>query len=462
LQRQCAGLNSDRFLWNKSIENPSAENIPREVSAPVLTANVTEPGKTGRLDTIEDEAEAKKQGLHGMPIFTAKSKLRTAVLIRTTITQKFSNNDKQNIRSLITELSLKSGAEYQVFLLMLVKDRELPIFTDATAYEFALSTYVPDEFRNMTILYNEAIMKEKYPLLPSNANNDAKAHWLAVQMFSQDYPEYDFVWNWEFDTRYIGHHYDLLEKLSAFAYSQPRRGIWERSERFYISKVHGPYNSKFRKTVEIESENAIWGPALSSGIKPIGPARPFLIPEDDKRWEWGIEEHADFISLAPIFNPVNTSWAGRNDVWGYDGSHTPRRASVGMHSRSSKKLLGAMHEENLKGNHLGSEMGPQTVALLHGLKAVYAPIPMFFDRDWRSDRLQSYFNPGPEGQSGSVEYSPFSRDSQKRFQGSTWFSKATPPMRLYNNWLGMEDNGFGGAEVCRFVRFKSFRQVIDF
>lgn len=451
MQRECADFNSDRFIPSNSTEEPIAEEIPGEVSESSSTANVTGIGKTRRLDTIEDEAEAKKQGLHGMPTFTAKSKPRTAVLIRTTTGQKFSENDKQNIRSLITELSLKSGGEYQVFLLMHVKDRELPIFTDATAYDFVLSTYVPDEFQNMTVLYNDAIMKEKYPLIPSNANNDEKAHWLAVQMFSQDYPEYELFWNWEFETRYTGHHYDLLEKVSAFGYAQPRRGIWERSERFYISKVHGPYNSKFRKTVEKESGQAtIWGPALSSGIIPMGPTRPFIVPEEDKRWEWGVEEHADFISLAPMFNPVNTSWPERNDVWGYDGSHTPRRASVGTHSRCSKTLLRAMHEENLKGNHLGSEMGPQTVALLHGLKAVYAPIPMFFDREWRSDSLQKYFNPGPEGQSGNVEDSPFSRDFQSRFDGTTWYSKTIPPMRLYNNWLGMEDNSVGGIEVRLF------------
>lgn len=48
-----------------------------------------------------------------------------------------------------------------------------------------------------------------------------------------------------------------------------------------------------------------------------------------------------------------------------------------------------------QGNHVSSEMTPQTVALLHGLKAVFAPIPMFFDRDWQGESLQKFFNPGP-------------------------------------------------------------------
>lgn len=40
-------------------------------------------------------------------------------------------------------------------------------------------------------------------------------------------------------------------------------------------------------------------------------------------------------------------------------------------------------------------MTPQTVALLHGFKAVFAPIPMFLDRDWSGESLEKFFNPGP-------------------------------------------------------------------
>lgn len=204
--------------------------------------------------------------------------------------------------------------------------------------------------------------------------------------------------------------------------------------------------------------NTVWGPPLTNGIKPIGPARPFLTPEDDKRYECGVEEEADFISLAPIFNPANTSWPERNDVWGFFGSHTPRRASVGMHSRCSKRLLDAMYAEDVRGHHVGNEMAPQTVALLHGLKAVYAPMPMFFDREWRSDSLQKYFNPGPQGQSGSTEDSPFSKEYHSRFDGTTWFSRAMSPMRLYKNWLGRQENGIGGAEVCLFTCLRLERE----
>lgn len=301
----------------------------------------------------------------------------------------------------------------------------------------------------MTILWNDAILNEWYPLEPTVINDSEKALWIPVQNFSQNHPEFDFIWNWEFDTRYIGNHYNLLEKLSTFASNQPRRGLWERNERFYIPKFHGHYHSKFRKIVDqIHGPDTVWGPALVSQVAPTGPAKPFLTAEDDKRYEWGVGEEADLITLDPIFNPMNTSWPGRNDIWGYEGSQTPRRASVGMHSRCSKKLLDAMHIESLKGNHLGSEMGPATVALLHGLKAVFAPTPVFFDREWGTESLQKYFNPGPQGQSGDSADSPFGRERRGSFYGATWYPSATTPMKLYNNWLGREDNGIGGAEVC--------------
>jgi hypothetical protein len=109
-----------------------------------------------------------------------------------------------------------------------------------------------------------------------------------------------------------------------------------------------------------------------------------------------------------------------------------------------------MHAANVRGNHVGSEMMPPTVALHNGLKAVFAPIPMFFDRAWDGESLKRYFNPGSKGQSGSTPDSPFSEGNEGRFEGSTWHDLAEPPMRLYKNWMGLEDSGIGGSEVCQF------------
>jgi hypothetical protein len=278
-------------------------------------------------------------------------------------------------------------------------------------------------------------------------NNVHQSQWLSVQKFAQDYPDFEYYWNWEFDTRYTGQHYNLLEKLDTFAKSQPRKYLWERNERYYIPSFHGRY-SNFRKMVEPETDkDTVWGPLPDPRIKPAGPARPDVDPKEDN-YSWGVGEDADYISLAPMFDPVLTKWVGKNDVWGFLGrENTPRRATIGTTSRCSKLLLDTMYKENLKGNHVNSEMTPQTVALLHGLKAVYAPIPIFFDKAWGGTSLQKYFNPGPNGESGNSNESPFSWGKEGRFQGSTWYYRAIPPSRLYNNWLGWEDSGIGGPEV---------------
>lgn len=114
-----------------------------------------------------------------------------------------------------------------------------------------------------------------------------------------------------------------------------------------------------------------------------------------------------------------------------------------------------MHVENCRGNFIVDGMVTQTVALLHGLKAVYAPIPIVFNREWDGRTLDKYFNPGPKGESGSTKESPFSSGKEEQFDGSTLGHGATPPTRLYRNWLGWKDFGIGGVEV------RSFRFVTD-
>ena len=448
LQQSCVEKNSDRYSQSGG-DFFASEGSVKEPTSASGPSNGTM--KTRRMEATDDEAEARKQGLHGMPKVTIKAKSRTALIIRAESGKEYTENEKQNIRSLITELSLRSGGEYQVFLLVLIKE-DLPIWSDKTVYEKAVQDNVPQEFWDMTSLWNEGAVKEKYPKIPEPMSNANEMQWLSVQKFAQENPQFQYYWNWDLDSRYTGHHYNLFEKLAAFAKAQPRKGLWERNERFYISSVHGPYDSKFRRSVEIASgSDTIWGSPSNASVRPVGPVRPSLDPKEDK-YSWGVDEDADLISLSPIFNPINTTWFSKDDVFGYSGAeYTLRRASIGTSSRVSKKLLNTMHAENLRGNFLGNEMATQTVALLHGLKAVYAPIPMFFDRKWEGNSLEKYFNPGPKGESGSTEESPFSSGKEEKFDGSTWGYRATPPTRLYNNWLGREDSGIGGAEVCSSI-----------
>ncbi|KAJ0350921.1 hypothetical protein KNSL1_003590 [Colletotrichum chrysophilum] len=382
-----------------------------------------------------------------------KADTRTAVLLRSYTGKKYSENDKQVIRALISELSLRSGGEFQVFLLLHVREQELDILNDEATYQYVLNEHVPLEFHGITKLWNDKGVWDVYTALTDdNERSVHSAQWLSVQKFSQDHPEFDFIWNWEMDARIVGHHYDFLKRLDEFANKQPRRGLWERNERYYIPEYHGDYDNDFRKDVEKRTRgNQVWGPPKLGFINPVGPKPPVDNPEKDN-YKWGVGEDADMITVGPIFNPINSSWIISDHIWGYrDEAHPdpaktlPRRTTIVTQSRVSKRLLDIMHVENLRGNHIASEMTPQTVALLHGFKTVFAPHPTWFDRPWNGTFLAKWFNPGPRGESGG-EGSPMGWGRERRYQGMTWYYRAEPPARLYNNWIGYEDTSYGGKD----------------
>lgn len=381
---------------------------------------------------------------------THKVEPRTALLLRSFTGMTYNDNDKQAIRSLVTELSLRTGGEYQVFLFVHVKDDDIDLWASEEIYNRTVEEHVPPEFRSMTVLWNEAAVERMYPKLTPKARKVHNGQFLPVQMFMQEFREFDFVWNWEMDSRVVGHHYDVLSKMGEFARKQPRKGLWERNERFYIPSFYGDYDTEFRAAVERASgRESIWGPPKVPVVSPVGPKPPVATPEEDN-YEWGVGEEADLITLAPMFNPINSGWVMRNQVWGYRSrdfpwGKLPRRATIITQARLSRKLLDVMHAEDLRGNHVASEMAAQTTALLHGLKAVYAPMPVYFDRPWSGAQLARWFNGGPKGESGSFG-SAMGWGQEGRFLGSTWYFRAFPPQRLYNNWMGYEDTNIGGPE----------------
>ncbi|RDW82914.1 hypothetical protein BP5796_04405 [Coleophoma crateriformis] len=469
LQETCAKKNQGRF--NRAIATFSTLHMDAERSP---QENITTQEKRVRETTLLERRTTRKDAiarravkkenhlgksqietrdhddLHDMTTDsqTLKPHARTAVLLRANSTRVWSENDKQNIRAMVAELSLLSGGEYQVFILFQILDNSKPIFSDPEVYSATLRASVPQEFRSMTVLYNDQLFEDIYTKTQPGYHSDSDSHWLPVQKFALDYSGFDYYWNWDLDSRYTGHYYNFLEKLGEFADMQPRKGLWERNERYYIPEIHGAYASEFRSRLELKYAGAPtqWGPLHIVTVDAIGPNPPVDDPIDDN-YEWGVHEQADFISLAPIFNTISTNIANKDDVWGYLGPEvTPRRSTHTLQSRLSKKLLQIMHAENLAGNHLGSHMAPATVSLLHGLKAVYAPHPIFLDREWKGKSLNRWFNPGPHGESGSTQASPFSTDHTQRFQGVTWGTNSDVPTKMYRHWLGLEDGGIGGQK----------------
>jgi hypothetical protein len=392
---------------------------------------------------------------------------RTALLIRTWSGYQYSENDLETIRSLITELSLLSGGEYQVFLFVNIKNKRIDL-DDSEIRQMLLDKHVPQEFHGISILWNEKVLEEWYPRV-----GDWQVYWhqfMPLQWFSKVYPQFDFVWNWETDARYTGNHYHFLEQVSAFAKLAPRKYMWERNQRFYFPAAHGPYQQWLADTdasIEAAARNGsiktVWGPKPYNRThqRPIGPSAPHAVDKDD--YEWGVGEEADLITLQPMWDPTNTDWVFRDKIFNFlpgirpqfsaqdpldrtfthpEFANIPRRVYINTVSRFSKRQLHAMHLENLAGRTMQAEMWPATAALHHGLKAIYAPHPIWTDRKWPGWYMDAVFNAdGKEMAKWSASKdSVYNQDREHNFAGWSWYYNADFPRILYRRWLGWPVN----------------------
>lgn len=478
LQRQCVALNKDRFGSSPETEDTlfPAEDLLFVKDPPL-----------------------RRRGMPGGTYHTSKKKHpRTAVLLRTWTGYTYTPNDIASLRSLISELSIMSGGEYAVHLLVHVKDPRASIWADKSLYRKTLQDSVPEEFWGIAELWNEAMMSTIYHRLSNWDFRELPLHgvyrstFMPVQWFAHRHPEYDHFWNWEMDARYTGHYYHLFESLGAWAKQQPRKHLWERNERFYIPEIHGSW-SAFSAMVDATTpiRGSIWGPVSVPGVRILAddPVPPFTTPEEDMDSTWGVGEDADLITLNPIFNPEGTSWVLADDTTGY-GYYTEaaaryaadppkplkspsptdlplppppkpparsadtgpaRRTAIITASRLSRRLLDRMHWENaVEGHTMSSEMWPASCALHHGLKAVFVPHPTYIDRKWPVKYLERTFNNGVNGSAGGRQQSVFG-DREHNFKGSTWYYNAGFPGGLWRRWLGGEVEGEGGEVEERKV-----------
>jgi len=381
---------------------------------------------------------------------------RQAYILRAYTGYRWDDHQLLTMRAMITELALKSGGEYDVHLLVQVRDDSIPIWTDKDIYRRTVEENVPEEFWGITTLWSEELMRLYYPgPFPDNFENPSGspihgvyrgAHF-PLFWFAQQHPEYDFYWNWEMDLRYTGHYYEFNKKVTAWAKEQPRKGLWERNTHYYIPNAHGNWTD-FTKTVENQilesSETPVWGPVEfeNSGIVPPSPESqpPRAWLEDN--YDWGVGEDADYISFNPLFDPSKTNWVFRDDVDGFSTAYPipPRRVAIITVARLSKKLLDIAHNETYQYRHtMFPEMWPPTIALHHGLKGVFAPHPLFFNRVWPVDYLNQVFN-YPE----TPEESVFGFGEHNQL-GSSFYYNAGFSGALWRRWLGYKENQEGGS-----------------
>lgn len=143
-------------------ESSSATSLEIESSSHEIDWNKVSWGSLQRKCVLENWNES-------VPVAVSdKSLRRSAVLIRTWDSYDYEENDLQAIRSLVSELSLQSRGQYEVFLFVHVKDSSLPIWTDRQIYDDVLRQSVPEEFRDMAVLWNEAQCAHAYSQTGTN------------------------------------------------------------------------------------------------------------------------------------------------------------------------------------------------------------------------------------------------------------------------------------------------------
>ncbi|KAL9025580.1 MAG: hypothetical protein Q9196_005625 [Gyalolechia fulgens] len=494
IQAACAKTNVRRFQRLDSVgqesflnvhtepEQTSQQGAGKEESSVVEDDLIVVERNTHEVPVAKNESIAKPNGdQQGQRQFTLLP--RTAILIRTWWDFRYSTEDILYLRSLIAELTLLSGGEFTIHFLIHVRDDNIPIWADQKIYDRVLENALPAEFRGMGTLWSERQMGLIYGGIQESFYSDLPVHgvyrstFMPVQYFSHLHPEYDFVWNWEMDVRYTGHWYHLFDQIRTWTKAQPRKGLWERNGRFYMPFIHGSWED-FKQMVRVQTDmgtnspNNIWsGPRAAAGTTipgsplsqpkadtPVwGPEPPpdVLTDQNDPepptthekdKYGWGVGEEADLITFSPLFDPDGTTWLYTEDVTGYNttSSLPPRRAAITTTSRLSKRLLTLMHRETILARHtMFSEMWPASVSLHHGLKAVYAPHPVYIDRDWPPQYLVAVMNAGRNGASGGARTSVYG-EREHNFKGTTWFYDAGFAPHLWKRWLGMKVDNDGG------------------
>ncbi|KAK5948405.1 hypothetical protein OHC33_010579 [Knufia fluminis] len=390
---------------------------------------------------------------------------RTAFILRTWHTFNYTPYRIMILRAMINELSLRSGGQVYVHFLIHVQDDSLPIWASEELYNETLRNSLPPEFEGMGTLWSVAQMKLIYPPpFPKSIVNFSggdvyeayRSLHFPLQYFASKHPEFDYFWQWEMDIRVTGHYGELLDKVTAWADKQDRSHLWERSSKYFIPALHNNSYASFAQSI-IEETAASGNPPIS------GPQLPAdqLLPIPSQPPPTASREITDLITFSPLFNPNNTRWAFHNDITGYNtatSTRPPTRAALIAATRLSRRLLLLMHEETYRNKHtMFPEMYPASIALHYGLKAVYAPITTYMDRDWPAQHADEIFNNavvGAEGKAAGMDHGKGHFHGQGGsvfgpgehvFRGSSWYSNAGFAGYLWRRWLG-EEKGNGEVE----------------
>lgn len=367
-------------------------------------------------------------------------KKRTAVVFEVEESREWTLDTTQYVRSMIMELSLHTGGEYEVIILIEVVDDAEPIFNNPGVHHKVIERSVPREFQNISFLFNRKLLQHWYSKVPRKKDEGLPSHTYApLQLLSLARPDIEFFWLMDVDARYTGHHYDHLEKISSWSKFQSREVLWELASQLYVREAHKSWEKFVTKVKKAARAATIRGPLRTKGIEPVGPQPPLMLSGKDR---WGVGEDADLITLGPVLDVAGSLFEGREDVSNYpDGvDKIPRRATAfPSMTRTSKRLLRAMHYGQVTmGLRMPPSMFPASTALHHGLKVVAFPLPIFFDATISPQVLEEEWN--------TPDWGRHTYDKPYRYKGFwRWMTFAIavddePAFadETYRRWLGYD------------------------
>lgn len=186
LQANCFERNKDRYTDSKQrravrFHGPSEKENVHDLGGPLIDKSLPFPSR-GR-----------------------RAKPRTAILLRTNDDHQITANHAQNLRAMITEVSLHSGGEYSVYILNEIRDKNLDLLGNSDVYQDTLEkSNIPVEFHNITLIWNEPLLEVWYPKVEQKHGQSWHFE-EPLQVFSLMHPEFDYLWQMEMDVRFTGH-----------------------------------------------------------------------------------------------------------------------------------------------------------------------------------------------------------------------------------------------------------------
>ena len=92
--------------------------------------------------------------------------------------------------------------------------------------------------------------------------------------------------------------------------------------------------------------------------------------------------------------------------------------------------------EAVEGRFLNAKMAPATMALLHGLKVVAAPLPVWMEMPWKGEEINQAFHTGPLGQLGNSAKSSFGVNSESLWEEASYSPESKIAAELWDRFMG--------------------------